>query len=169
MAEIIKVYKESFPALRLIGKRYSNKDMINGSFGHLWGKWFELGWFDELEKLGQVKGLENGYLGFMRNHPDQEYWIGIFLPPDTAAPAGYSYIDMPAAEVAICWIKAKEDDYTIYTMHEQCFQKCQENNFSNFMKAPDNSPYTFERYNSPRFTNKDEQNNIILDFGIYLD
>lgn len=35
MVEIIKVYKESLPSLRLIGKRYTNNDRgIDGGFGN---------------------------------------------------------------------------------------------------------------------------------------
>ena len=49
--EIVKTYKEHFPSLRLIGKRYSDEDRQNGSFGHKWGEWFQNGWFDKLEKL----------------------------------------------------------------------------------------------------------------------
>ncbi|HBT16022.1 MAG TPA: AraC family transcriptional regulator, partial [Firmicutes bacterium] len=34
MVEIIKVYRESLPALRLIGKRYTDSDRgIDGGFG----------------------------------------------------------------------------------------------------------------------------------------
>ncbi len=43
-AEIIKVYKEHLPSLRLIGKRYTEADRV-GSFGHKWGEWFENGLF----------------------------------------------------------------------------------------------------------------------------
>jgi hypothetical protein len=47
--EIIKTYKEHFPAIRLIGKRYTDADRANGSFGAQWAEWHVNGWFDPLE------------------------------------------------------------------------------------------------------------------------
>ena len=45
MAEIVKCYKEHLPALRLIGKRYTDSDRIGiSSFGAKWGEWFQNGW-----------------------------------------------------------------------------------------------------------------------------
>lgn len=83
-AEIIKVYKEHLPSLRFAGKCYTNAGRVGG-FGHKWEQWFENGWFEQLEKLGESKDVENGYLGFMRcNGMDAEntfeYWIGMFFP-----------------------------------------------------------------------------------------
>jgi hypothetical protein len=34
--EIKKVYKEHLPAVRFIGKCYTDKDRVNGSFGAKW-------------------------------------------------------------------------------------------------------------------------------------
>lgn len=168
MPEIIQVCKEQLPALRLIGKRYTDADRGNGGFGHKWGEWFQNGWFAPLEALGEVKNIENGYLGFMRCYPNFEYWIGMFLPADTPVPDGYSHIDLDAGEVGVCWIKGREDDGSIYGMHEKCLEKLKENGMGEYRKAEDGRAYFFERYNCPRFTEKDEQGNIILDYGIYL-
>ena len=46
MAEIVKCYKEHLPALRLIGKRYTDSDRIGGSRCKM-GEWFQNGWFAE--------------------------------------------------------------------------------------------------------------------------
>ena len=168
MAEIIKVYKEKLPAVRFIGKCYTDADRINGGFGHLWGEWFQNGWFAPLEKLGAVKQIENGHLGFMRCYPNFEYWIGVFLPPEVTVPDGYGFIDLAEGEVGICWIKGKDDDGSIYNMHEKCLEKLKENGMSEYRTDDTNRNLFFERYNCPRFTEKDEQDNIILDYGIYL-
>ena len=168
MAEIINVQKEHLPKVRFIGKRYTDENRLDGGFGHLWGEWFEKGWFNELEKLGEVPDIENGYLGFMRCYPNFEYWIGIFLPPDTAAPEGYSYFDMPAGDVGVCWIKGSDDDGSLYEMHEQCLEKLKENGMGELKEADDRRAFFFERYNCPRFTHKDADGNVILDYGVYL-
>ena len=168
MAEIIKVYREHLPALRLIGKCYTDKDRNDGGYGHKWGEWFEKDWFSPLERLGEAKGIENGYLGFMRCFPDFEYWIGMFFPPGTVPPDGYGFIELDEGDAGICWIKGRDGDGSIYSMHEKCIEKLSENGMGNFRKAEDGRAFFFERYNCPRFTKKDEQNNVILDYGIYL-
>lgn len=170
-AEIVKVYKEHLPSLRFIGKCYTNADRVGG-FGHKWGEWFQNGWFDELEILGELKDIENGYLGFMRCNGSDfentfEYWIGMFLPLNTNVPEGFDYIDLSESNIAVCWIKGKEDE-GIYDMHEACISKFQENGMGNFKSDDKNRAYFFERYNCPRFTAPDEKGNVILDYGIYL-
>lgn len=168
MAEIVKVLREHHPALRFIGIRYTDADRVNGGFGHKWGEWFQKGRFAALEKLGEVKGIENGYLGFMRCYPDFEYWIGMFLSPATAVPDCYGYMDLDEGDIGVCWIKGGENDGSIYDMHEECLQKLEENCMGNYRTDNTNRSFFFERYNCPRFTDKDEQGNIILDYGIYL-
>lgn len=53
-------------------------------------------------------------------------------------------------------------------MNDECVAKFQENGMSNFRSDDENRAYIFERYNCPRFIDKDEQGNVILDYGIYL-
>lgn len=170
-SKIIEVYKEHLPSLRFIGKCYTTADRIGG-FGHKWGEWFENGWFSILEKKGELKDVENGYLGFMRcngSDPENtfEYWIGMFFPVNTPVPEGFAYIDLAESDIAVCWIKGREDG-GIYDMHHACISKFQENGFGNFKSDDNNRTYFFERYNCPRFTVPDETGNIILDYGIYL-
>ena len=170
-SEITRVYKEHLPSLRFIGKRYTNADRIGG-FGHKWGEWFENGWFAKLEEIGELKDVENGYLGLMRCGGSDwentfEYWIGMFFAENTAVPDGFSSIDLEEGDVAVCWIKGREDD-GLYGMHDACIAKFQENGMGNFKSDEKNSAVFFERYNCPRFTAPDESGNVILDYGIYL-
>ena len=170
-AEIIKVYEERLPSLRFIGKFYTNVDRIGG-FGHKWGEWFGNGVFAELEALGELTDIENGYLGLMRCDGSDfentfEYWIGMFLPVNTPVPEGFDFIDFGASHVAVCWIKGKEND-GLYSMHDACIAKIQENGLNNLMNDDQNRAYFFERYNCPRFTEQDDDGNVILDYGIYL-
>lgn len=172
MAEIIKVYKEHLPSLRFIGKCYTNADRMGG-FGHKWGEWFQNGWFAELEEIGEAKDIDNGYLGLMRcsgnsSEDTFEYWIGMFFPVNTVVPGGYDFIDLEEGEVGVCWIKGKEEDGSIYGMHDACMEKLKENSMSNLRSDKEDRVYFFERYNCPRFTEKDEEGNVILDYGAYL-
>jgi len=169
MAEIIKTYKETLPALRVIGKRYTHADFDNG-FGGKWGEWFANDWFAPLDALGTVEGIENGYLGFMRcdGADDFEYWIGVFAAPGTVVPDGYGFLDVDGGSVGICWVKGNQDDGSIYGMHDKCVEAMNENGMEHFRHDEDKYLCSFERYNCPRFTKADKDGNVILDYGIYL-
>ena len=75
MAEIIKTYKQSIPAMRFIGKKYTDEDRVDGSFGAKWGEWFQNGWFEVIESLCDdefIKIYEDGkaYIGLMKEVND---------------------------------------------------------------------------------------------------
>lgn len=96
-----------------------------------------------------------------------EYWIGMFFPVNTNVPEGFDYIDISESDIGVCWIKGKEDK-GIYAMHGACISEFQENGMGNFRGDDKNRAYYFERYNCPRFTEPDENGDVILDYGIYL-
>lgn len=171
-AEIIKIYKEHLPRLRFVGKRYAEADRKGGGYAHKWAEWFANGWFADLAQLGMVKGVENGYVGLMRCDVSVcadtfEYWIGLFFPPQTDAPAGYEAIDIDEGDVGLCWIKGREDG-GLYAMHDACIAKFREGGMDRFRRDRENRVCFFERYNCPRFTQPDEDGKVILDYGVYL-
>ena len=104
----------------------------------------------------------------MRGCPDFEYWIGMFLPAGTAVPEGYESVDLEAGDVGVCWSRGRADDGSLYGMHGACERALGEKGMGDFRKAEDGRAYFFERYNHPRFDERDEQGNVILDYGIYL-
>lgn len=165
MAEIIKVYRESFPSLRLIGKRYTDSDRVGGSFGSKWGEWFEKGYFSKLEELGDLPENEGAYLGCMRCVNEFEYWIGMFFSEGTSVPEGFMSIDIPMGDIGTCWIYGREDNGELFGLeiHNQCMSRIAE---AGWQLA--NEPWYFERYNCPRFTTPDEKGNVILDYSVYL-
>ncbi len=166
-AEIIKVYREHLPQLRLIGKRYSNNDRDqHGSYGGKWQEWMEQGWFKPLERLGSLQENGDAVVGAMRfNNGTFEYWIGAFYPADTEVPEGYSYADIPESDIATCWIYGRDDNGELYGKdpHEACVAKWLEKGW----EIRDN-PWFFERYVTPRFTTPDDQGNVILDYCMYI-
>ena len=169
MAEIINVYKELIPPVRFIGKCYTHEDGQGCGYGHRWDEWFGNGWFDVLEGLGKIEGIEDGQLGFIRGIPEHGgYWIGMFLPPGTEVPDGFASFDLDEGHVGVCWIKGPENDGSIYGMHEQCLQALREKGMGDFLGGGPEPAFFFERYVCPRFTHADEQGNIILDYGVYL-
>lgn len=166
MPQIVNVYKESLPALRFIGKRYTDADRgADRGFGHKWDEWHANGWFAPLEQLESAAEHEHAHIGYMRFTHELEYWIGMFFPADTPVPEGYAFVDVPAGEVGICWIYGSDETGEIYGPgpHQMCEVKLLEAGWelADQMQA-------FERYNNTRFLNPDERGNVILDYGIYL-
>jgi len=164
--EIRKTYKEHFPSLRLIGKCYSDKDRINGSFGHKWGEWFQNGWFDKLEQLNPIPENDDGYLGVMRVVDGMvEYWIGMFFSENTQAPEGFEYQDIPAFSAATCWLYGDEKNGELYGLEIHNMVVAEANKHGFIRKDDD---WCFERYNCPRFTTPDDKGNVILDYSISI-
>ncbi|MCL2059742.1 MAG: GyrI-like domain-containing protein [Oscillospiraceae bacterium] len=167
MAKIIKVYKENVPALRFIGKKYLDADRVDGSFGAKWGEWFENDWFGLLEKLhnGNLADYhENGgaYIGLMRDTVEGvfEYYVGIFMPKDTAPPENFTFVDFPAGELGVCWVYGAEHE--VYMHEGECGERLTAEGFN-----VDGS-WCFERYACPRFTAPDEKGNVTLDICFYI-
>ena len=167
MAQIIKTYKQSVPALRFIGKKYTEADRENGTFGAKWGEWHQNGWFDVIEKqmnqpIAEIYEDGDAYIGLIKGgHTEPfEYWIGILMPEDTAVPAGFEHIDFAKSNLGICWIYGSESE--IYLLEGQCGEQLQAEGFE-VMPG-----WCFERYACPRFTTPDEHGNVILDIGFFV-
>ncbi len=168
MAEIINAYRQSVPALRFIGKKYGDSDRVNGTFAAKWREWHNNGWFGIIEKQidGKIKDIyEDGdaYIGLMREGHGEpfEYWIGIFMPENTAVPKGFEYIDFPKSAFGICWVYGKENE--VFCLEEQCGKKLSAEGFKMI------ADWCFERYTCPRYTTPDEKGNIILDIGFLIE
>lgn len=166
--EVVNVYRESLPAVKLVGKRYTDKDRdASGTFAAYWQQWAREGWFDLLEKDGASK-LSDGYLGAMRmtgGGGQIEYWIGAFLPLDAQVPDGFEAVEIPAGDLGVCWIRGNEQNGELYgpEASKQSMAALAEKGWT-FSEAG----WFFERYNHPRFTTPDEKGNIILDICVYL-
>ncbi|MBM7540114.1 AraC family transcriptional regulator [Amphibacillus cookii] len=176
--EIVHVQKEHFPRARLIGKCYTNDDRDQyGSFAVKWEQWFKEGWFTQLEKIGPLPRIENGYYGLMGCNEDFDsfqYWIGTLFEEGTPVPEGFEYVDLPEGDVGVCWIKGKEETGEIYgeEAHNLAIAKLKENDMAylreDFKEDTEKWWWFFERYNSPRFTEKQADGTVILDYGVYL-
>jgi len=167
MPEITNVYRQSMDASKFIGKRYTDEDRVDGTFGAMWGEWFGNGWFDQLEQLaqGKMKNIcEDGdaSIGLMREVDGAfEYWIGYFLPTDITAPEGFESIDFPKSELGVCWVYGKEDE--VYMQEGRCGLELENKGY----KIQDD--WCFERYGCPRFTTPDDNGNIILDICFFVE
>ena len=165
-AEIIKIYKERFPSARLIGKRYTDDDRINGSFGAKWSEWFQNNRFHEIlgEDLGVIPGDYGSYLGAMRVLDGKfEYWIGTIFPLNTPVRDGFEYVDIDGQNMAVCWIYGDEKSGELFGLdiYNKCLAELNKNGY-----VPKEDDWCMERYTCPRYTTPDEKGNVILDYCI---
>lgn len=171
MAEVTRIYRQSVPALRFIGKQYADEDRgPDGGFGRQWDEWWANGWFDELDaRCGGAPGFEDGAatIGLMRwkeGDPFQ-YWIGKFYAPGAQPPEGFARVDFEAADLGVGWLRGKMDD--LFGQEHLCAAGCQEAGYQIVMDDED-AFWFFERYACPRFTQPDEQGRITLDICHFI-
>ena len=168
MAEIMKAYKQSVPAMRFIGRKYSDS--------YAWDEWFEKDLFGELERAaGGEKAIphlyEDGdaYIGMIhisKEFQTLEYWIGEFFATGTEVPEGFLSIDYPAQNFGVCWIYG-ENISDILSQSGRVAGKLAEANME-VIYEDDGSFWCFERYGCPRYTSPDEKGNIILDYCFFV-
>lgn len=168
MAEVIRVYTQHLPEVKFVGKCYSEKDRINGTFAGKWEDWFRNNWFAPLkldDDLADPFEDCDAFYGLCRCKKNEEfqYWIGVLMPTDAIVPQGYDSIILDEGEIAVCWVYGKEPD--VYTVDS--LESVEKSGYS--WAADRNDTYfMFERYVCPRFTNPDEEGNIILDACYYI-
>ena len=165
--DIVKVYRETLPAVRLIGKRYGDGDRdANGSFGPKWDEWNENRWFDPLFPFAAEMTDGDATLGFMRfNEGTFEYWIGLFCKAGTPVPDGFSHLDLETAEFATCWVRGSMENGEIFG-EEPCMKGMEAIEKEGWKLEPES--WFCERYADARFMKKDEEGKVILDYCFHL-
>lgn len=157
--KLLEMKKESWPKVRLIGKKYDGASN--------WGEWWANGWFEVLEKNPPLPCNGDAYMGavhIVNGMPER--WIGMLFSVDTNVPEGFDYIDIEPMEYAFCYLQDKENSGDFYTMeaHNMCLEALR---VQGYKRKEDD--WCFERYNCPRFTSPDEDGNVILDYGISIE
>ena len=166
--EIVKVYKESLPAVRLIGKRYTNQDRDeSGTFARYWQAWFQDDCPAALTECDAIPGWSEDFVGAMRITGEDafEYWIGGLFAPSATAPDGFAAADIPAGDIGVCWLYGNDQSGELYGTEASDLSMAAWT--ENGWKYAENG-WFFERYNCPRFTAPDEKGNVILDVCAYL-
>lgn len=175
--EVTRVYKEHFPGLRFIGKRYTNDDRSEGGFGKQWDEWTGGNLFAVMRQAVGVSPFDEDTIGLMTMRGDGTgftYWIGLFFPAETKAPDGYDFLDLPESNIGVGWVCGNLESGEIFggPPHEAVCKNMGETglgDFRNDIAGQGSDTYCFfERYNCPRFTKEDENGNVILDYGNYI-
>ena len=68
--EVTRVYKEHFPGLRFIGKRYTNDDRSEGGFGKQWDEWTGGNLFAVMRQAVGVSPFDEDTIGLMTMRGD---------------------------------------------------------------------------------------------------
>lgn len=168
MSEIIKLYRQSLPAMKFVGRCYGESDKENGTFGNIWDEWFRNGLFEPLKLKDNIEEpFEDcdAYIGLCRCKDDEpfQYWIGVFMPPDTTVPDGYDSLEFDACDIAVCWVYGKEPDIYFHC----CLDRMKEEGFE-WAADKRGVKWCFERYDCPRYTEPDNEGNVILDLCYYI-
>ena len=162
--KIVKVYRESIPGVKLIGKRYTDSDRdASGTFSLYWQQWFQQGWFDDLKQCAGVPDLSGDYIGAIRMtgaNGGFEYWIGALCAPGAEVPDGFEAETIAACDLGVCWLYGDDKAGELYSMEasDMAMAALKEQGWGFSEKG-----WFFERYNHPRFTVPDEAGNVILD------
>lgn len=163
--KILETRLETYPDVKLIGKRYTDEDRDPfGSFSAKWDEWFRNDWFSFL-KDGGIQGVSDDYVGVMRyTQAGFEYWIGILMAPEDPVPQGFEAVEIPAGNLAVSFVYGKNGP-DLYGMeaYQACAAAWAEREWFPKMDA-----WYMERYNCPRFTQPDDQGNVILDYCAWL-
>lgn len=164
MVTILETRQETYPAVKLIGKRYTDADRdAFGSFGAQWGKWFQNNWFAPL-RSGGLEHISEDLIGAMRvTEGGFEYWIGVLKAPADSVPPEYEAVEIPAGRLGVCLLYGKDGSPDLFGMaaHEACIAAWRERGW-----VP--GGWFLERYHCPRYTVPDERGNVILDYCAYL-
>ena len=167
MPEILSTSREHAPMSRFVGVKYGESDREGGGFAAKWAEWFRGDRFKALEGLvtdaWKTRFPEAGsYIGLMRmgGEGDFEYWIGLFLPPGTPAPAGYESLDFAAQDLGVCFVQGKEPD--IYMQEEACLARLKTEGFVPYVDEA-GAMWVMERYQCPRFTEPGADGTRVLD------
>ncbi|MCL1927979.1 MAG: helix-turn-helix domain-containing protein [Treponema sp.] len=185
---IIKTYKQKIPALRFIGKKYSEtlddsvfdcmlstegtgtntlpKQLANKILADL-DNWRLNYLFDVIEKKSDknLKTLYEGgdaYISLIRKKDDKvvEYWLGMFMPEKTEVPEGYDMIDFPKSTLGVCLVYGKRNSIIHYDA--DCRTKLTKEGIC----STDNmgTKWFFQRFNWHRFFEEDRYGKRLLEY-----
>jgi hypothetical protein len=175
--KIVKVYKEHFPALRFVGKRYTDADRgEDGSFSARWVAFEGNDWFDLLEKSGPSRDVEASRLGLMTisaaDHSGFSYWIGMLFPAGAEVPSGFAHLDLPESAIGMAHIYGSDESGEIYgdKPHAAAYSKLREAGMGELNKSAGGTDTLvfFEQY-TDRMERPDGNGKVILNYGFYIE
>ena len=171
---IFKTYKQKIPALRFIGKKYSEPP-TSSLFSKIldsMDNWRLDYMFEAIEKKSgkEPKMIYEGgdaYISLIRKKDGGsfEYWLGMFMPEGTEVPDGYEATDFPESTLGVCSVYGKRNAITHYDA--ECRKKLVEEGF--FIKKEEaESKWFFQRFNWREFFEEDRYGKRILEYCYFI-
>jgi len=164
---VIKTYKQEIPALRFIGKKFTETEFsFKAVLASLDDCCFHK-MFDAIkEKLDKDSKTSyygaNSYISLMKTNGEKisEYRIGMLAPKKTAVPQGYEAIDLPGSTLNVCQVYGKRDNIVNY--EADCRKKLLEEGIE--IK---NGGWFFQRFDWCDFFKEDKFGKRVLEYCYY--
>jgi predicted transcriptional regulator YdeE len=125
-----------------------------------WDKCFADGSIRELEK---TPSYAPDSIGFMTDFDAEKftYAVGMLKEPGREVPEGFSSYDIPAGDAAVSWIRGADAADAAGAAYELTVKAAGERGLN-----AENPAWGMEVYNCPRFTQKDAEGLITMDFWL---
>ena len=165
MPELVNFSVEKMPAMKVVGREIRPRmGADENPIPAFWQQCFQDNTFEKIEAL-DAPALDGAYVGFMTEYSKDDgtftYICGIFMKPDCPVPEGFVSRDVATADVAVGWVRGPE--FAIYpvahTLTQEALIKAKR-------KPDEKADWCAEVYNCPRFTTKQENGDVILDYYI---
>ena len=168
MGKLIKFETSEIPEVLVIGKefRYNMEELMKGNnpLGGYWGACMKDEIFKVLESQPEHV-YDKAYVGVMtdwdKGDGDFSYIIGMLMKPSANVPDGYHSKKLDATKVAVAWVQGKDTEDVCGDAHELTEKALKEKGC-----VCEKMSWSMELYNCPRFTDPDENGEIILDYYI---
>ncbi len=184
LASLISGYSKEMHArdFELICKHLCLKsttyDLVETELGNdqIMDEWMRSDAFTAMRQAVPASPFTEDTIGLMTmrgNMMDFTYWIGLLYPAGTEVPEGYRSLDLPESDIGVAWVCGKQENGEIFgDAHNVVCEELERNGLGKFrddIAGAGNDTYCFfERYNCPRFTEKDADGNVTLDYGNYI-
>jgi len=161
MADLIKINFIEMPKVLVVGKTLEvdwTKIHENNPIPAFWDECFRDGLFKKLEALEEYV-YDPAYVGYMNMH---SYTCGMLMKLGCPEPADdFKKYEIIPTTAAVGWIKGHEKD-VFMSAHKLTEKALEEWGY----RYNPNCRWSMEFYNCPRFTEKDEEGKVILDYYI---
>lgn len=171
MGRLINFEVAELPKLYVVGRelRYSMEALMGGDnrIPALWSTCFTDDTFSKLENQNELV-FDASYVGVMtdwdKGDGDFSYICGMLMKEGVTVPNGYTAHEIEATRVAIAQIKGSDTADVCSNAHELTEKKLKDEGHS-----CDKMKWSMEFYNCPRYTEPDENGEIILDYYIPIE
>ncbi len=164
MAELIKFEFRNLPKIYVVGKEIKVKVsevMMNNPIPKFWKSCMEDCFFNDID-FNKETVYENSLVGFMSeiNGDGFSYICGVPLTHNEfTAPDDYTIKETEPMNVAVGYVKGKDVADVYMQAHQFTIEEIKARGYKTDMNS-----WCMELYNNPRFTQPDQEGNIIMDY-----